>query len=243
MNIENKAGQLIGKTFGRLTVLEFSHRNLQRSAYYVCECECGEKITCRGTELSIRGIPYQCKTCNKRHMSNLLSGDSNSSFSHGRSKTPTYRIWSGLFTRCYNEKSTVYRYYGGRGIKVCDRWKSFESFLSDMGERPQGLQLDRIDNDGDYSPDNCRWVSSKENNAYNKGTIKDDMPGKRIGKWTVLKRVHHKPGHRYYLCRCECGSELVRSGGELRRGRTTQCISCKHKSHVGWPLRIKDVHE
>ena len=170
-----------------------------------------------------------------------MKGSCNPAYRHGMAGTRIYKIWVGLLSRCYNSKVRIYKYYGGRGIKVCDRWIKFENFYADMGDRPNGLQLDRIDNDKGYSPDNCRWVTPKENNSSNKGTLKDDMPGKRYGKWLVIKRVIHKPDHWYYLCRCDCGLEKIIAGGELRRKKTTKCKPCSFIDKKGWNERSEKL--
>lgn len=80
-----------------------------------------------------------------------------------KTKSPTYRIWQGMFARCGNPKTDSFKYYGARGIKVCKRWLVFENFLADMGERPVGMSIDRFpNNDGDYKPNNCRWATPAE---------------------------------------------------------------------------------
>lgn len=76
--------------------------------------------------------------------------------------SPIYRTWKGMLQRCYNPKSGSFKYYGGRGITVCERWEIFENFLEDMGARPADRSLDRINNDGNYEPGNCRWATQKE---------------------------------------------------------------------------------
>lgn len=83
-------------------------------------------------------------------------------FKHGKVGTSTYHVWSSMIARCRNPKCPAYPNYGGRGIGVCEAWTSFSGFLADMGERPEGLSLDRVDNDQGYSPENCRWATRTE---------------------------------------------------------------------------------
>jgi len=82
-------------------------------------------------------------------------------FKHGRCETLVYRIWAEMLQRCNNHKSPSFKDYGGRGIKVCERWHSFANFYTDMGDKPAGLSIDRADNDGNYEPGNCRWADAK----------------------------------------------------------------------------------
>ena len=117
---------------------------------------------------------------------------------HGMSRSPEYNSWAGMLKRCYNPNNPSYKNYGGRGIKVCDRWRhSFINFYSDMGGRPSGLTLDRVDNDGNYEFSNCRWATDKEqnNNQRKRGISKNNTSGVTGVSWynnQNIWRVHHK---------------------------------------------------
>jgi len=156
INSKNNIGQYIdikGKKFGRLFVQEVYCLN--KSYYWKCLCDCGNIVIVHGNKLR-SGKTKSCGCITKAK--------------NGLSKSPEYRSWKPMIQRCYDTKARSYKNYGARGIKVCDRWKeSFFNFLEDMGNRPQGKSLDRIDPLGDYEPKNCRWATSKEqgNNKRN----------------------------------------------------------------------------
>jgi hypothetical protein len=105
---------------------------------------------------------------------------------HGLSHTRTYRLWANMLTRCTNSKRAGYPRYGGRGIKVCDRWRQFAAFLDDMGHPPTALHsLDRVNNDGNYEPGNCRWATRREQNQNNSVNVWIELNGERrvLSEW------------------------------------------------------------
>jgi hypothetical protein len=140
-----------GSVVGKWTVID-ENRNRWGERYYLCRCVCGNEHNVTRRDL-LRGKSTQCTSC---HISELNT-------THGKTRTRIYRIWFGIKRRCLSPKEKCYRWYGGRGIKICDRWLIFENFLADMNPCPDGMTIDRIDPDGNYEPSNCRWVTPQEN--------------------------------------------------------------------------------
>ena len=112
---------------------------------------------------------------------------------HGKSRSPIYVCWQAIKGRCFNPNAAHYARYGGRGITVCDRWLVFDNFVADMEPRPQNMTLERIDNDGPYSPDNCRWATRKEqsNNRFCNVRIMHDGVTLTVAQWSERTGIHH----------------------------------------------------
>jgi hypothetical protein len=143
-----------GSRFGKLRVLSLSHRS-RAGLHWLCQCECGNIKAVYAASLK----SGRTKSCGCLHKKWLTKKNT----SHGMSGSPEYRVWCGMRYRCYSPTNFDYPNYGGRGIRVCDRWLDFLNFLSDMGHRPSNTHsLDRIDGNGHYEPGNCRWATSKE---------------------------------------------------------------------------------
>jgi len=167
---------LTGQVFSRLTVIgRAGHRG--RSAAWSCVCECGKESVVSSDNLR-RGKIRSCGCFRLGHVVAL-----------GITSHPEYKTWSAMKNRCFNVNNPGYKWYGGRGITVCDRWLAFESFCADMGPKPEGLTLDRTDNDGNYEPTNCRWATREQQarnqsiRSTNKTGIKGVSWCKRQGRW------------------------------------------------------------
>lgn len=152
---------LSGRKFGQLTVIRFADR---RPVRWECLCDCGE-ITVKRSAYLLSGETKSCG-CRKSSMPRTIFR------THGMSRTRVYGVWCKMIERCHDPRSRDYRLYGARGISVCERWRhSFESFSSDMGERPAGYVLDRKDLNGPYAPGNCRWTDLRTSSRNRRGRV------------------------------------------------------------------------
>jgi len=186
---------LVGRRFGRLTPI--ACEKINGFVYWLCACDCGAKARVCGYKLR-HGHTRSCG-CLKKDI--LLERN----HVHGLTGTAEYHAWAAMHGRCYNRNNEAYKDYGGRGIKVAPEWSTFTAFLKDMGKRPSPKHsLDRVDNDGDYGPRNCRWATKQKQNN-----------NRRSNRWLEL-------GGSVLTC-----AEWERSSG-LKRG------TLYHRLRAGW---------
>lgn len=184
----------VSAKFGLLTVLSRANNDRFGRTQWHCTCDCGKQHVAA----LFRMTSGHTKSCG------CIKGKGNPT--HRMSSTPTHNSWCGMKQRCNYPGHDQYALYGGRGIKVCDRWnESFESFLEDMGKKPAGMTIERNDTNGNYEPGNCRWATMAEQNRNRRSNINVERNGvtKCIKDWCD-----------------ELGMDVDRVYGRIRRGAT-----------------------
>lgn len=180
---------IAGRRFGKLTAIRPTDRRSSRCVVWECRCDCGGITFCNTNNLS-NGTSASCG-CVLRNKLHLISK------THGQSKTKLYDIWLVMRDRCRNPRNKNYHRYGGRGIFVCKRWDSFVNFAADMGEPGHGDTLDRIDNDGPYSPENCRWASRAVQGINRSCTFRMEVDGTKYSA-NSLAAAYSLPRYQVY---------------------------------------------
>lgn len=179
---------MIGTVFGRLTVIERAENYKSGASRWLCECSCGNRVIVFGQGLR-RGTSKSCGCL-------ALEIRRKTPYKHGQTDSRLYSIWHGIKKRCNTPSSTAYKTYGGRGIKVCKEWESdFEEFYnwSIRNGYKDDLELDRIDNYKGYNPDNCRWVTHKENCANRRNSKRKRPTGAPTPAGQVTIKINYNP--------------------------------------------------
>lgn len=208
---------LSGRKFGRLTAVRQASEMPRRTSGLVweCACDCGSTTHVPVGYLT-SGNTTSCG-CAHREMVSALG---KKSAKHSMTGSPEYRSWQSMRQRCNDPECKDYRNYGARGIKVCDRWEDFAAFYADMGDRPIGTTLDRIDNSGNYEPSNCRWADQKTQSNNRRANVVLTYDGKSltVAQWSEIVGVERKTIE-----------YRIRSGWATERALTTPSLTNRKK--------------
>jgi len=222
----------VGNKHGRLTVLSLADKKMSGGKFriaYNCLCDCGKETVVLG-ECLRAGASKSCGCIGVEHIKMV-------NYIDGRSKTKEYRAWSKLFDKCYNSKDHKYYIYGKRGIKVCQRWKSFDNFLADMGKAPTPKHsIDRIDVNGDYEPSNCRWATIKEQ-ANNKTTnvfVTYNGETKTLVQWAEHFNVKYKYLHQLHRRDGKTFEEAIEFASKDNRNIIYLTYNGETKTLIDW---------
>jgi len=206
---------MTGKVCGRLTVIRGFGLNKDGRYQWLCKCECGNEVTVVGKQLR-KGT----KSCGCLR----IARNSEAKRTHNASKNLVYRVWKSMRARCNCSTDKSYPNYGGRGIRVCDKWSGqngYENFIADMGPRPEGMSIERLNNNGNYEPGNCKWATRAEQNRNSRRNIFVEYQGEKM----IVKDAAKKMGVDYYtlITRVKtngpCLAESPEPVGEKRKSR------------------------
>lgn len=197
---------LIGAKSGRLTIKAVVGVSASRKRLVECLCDCGNTKTINISQFNtgaIRSCGCLLKETSAAHMKTIRHLGQNNRLRHGQTYEPEYYVWRTMKARCLNPKARMYHRYGGRGIKICERWMLFDNFFADMGKRPSPKhQLDRENNDGNYEKNNCRWITSKEQGNNRSDNVRISLNGETLtlSEWADKFHIdyHELWG---YMCR------------------------------------------
>ena len=169
-----------GDKYNRLTAIKFSHRNKWYEQFWLFKCDCGNEKNINVSNVR-NETTMSCGCLGKERRMKAIKNRK----THRMSNTKIYTTWERMKARCLNKNYHNYKDYGGRGITVCDEWMEFENFYKDMGNKPEGKSIDRINNDGNYCKENCKWSTPKEQNNNSRNNHLLTYKGKTltISQW------------------------------------------------------------
>lgn len=177
----------IGQKIERWTILKIEPPKRLRRAF--CRCTCGSEKWVLLITIA-NGKSKSCGCLHREEMSKTFK-------KHGKWRSRAYHAWESIVQRCKNRNNKQFKNYGKRGIGVCDRWLSFENFYKDMGDPQKGMSIDRVNNNGDYEPSNCRWATNKEQNRNKRTNVIIEYHGQKrcVQDWAEITGIHANTIH------------------------------------------------
>lgn len=168
--------EMTGRKFGRLTVIGLGPIVRPYKRTWICVCDCGNQIAARGEALRSGNT----QSCGCKARESIARACTTHGHARRGQRDRAYKTWQKMLRRCLTKTDAAFHRYGGKGITVCERWLQFENFLADMGQPPQRHSIDRIDGTKGYSPENCRWATSKEQAVNRCSTVFVEHNGERL---------------------------------------------------------------